>query len=144
MIALRIFVPGPPVPQPRQRHALRGKHVVNYTPAKHPVNEYKARVRGAAAEAMAKHGVGMIQGPVYLWISFVMPRPASMMWKTKPMPAEHHTKKPDLDNLLKSVKDAMTGVVWRDDSQVAMVEASKRIAGGDEKPGTSICVRELE
>lgn len=132
------------MPQPRQRHAMRGKHIVNYTPKTHPVNEYKARVRGAAVEAMTKHGVGMITGPVHLWLCFVMPRPASKVWKTKPMPAEHHTKKPDLDNLMKSLKDALTGVVWRDDSQVTAVTASKLIADGYEGPRTAICVKELE
>lgn len=37
----------------------------------------------------------------------------------------HHTKKPDLDNVLKSLFDSLNGIVWKDDSQVINVLASK-------------------
>lgn len=36
------------------------------------------------------------------------------------------TSKPDLDNIVKLVEDGLTGVVWRDDSQVHSLTASKR------------------
>lgn len=34
--------------------------------------------------------------------------------------------RPDLDNLVKAVKDAMTGVVYRDDSQIVELLAKKK------------------
>lgn len=37
-----------------------------------------------------------------------------------------HTKRPDLDNVVKAIKDGANGVVWKDDSQVDDVRASKR------------------
>lgn len=54
-----------------------------------------------------------------------------------------HEKKPDLDNLAKSVLDALNGIVWRDDAQVASLSMSKQIAAGDECPGVLIRVGRL-
>jgi Holliday junction resolvase RusA-like endonuclease len=36
-----------------------------------------------------------------------------------------HIKKPDLDNFVKAVKDALKGLVYRDDSQIVRLAASK-------------------
>ena len=35
------------------------------------------------------------------------------------------TRKPDIDNVLKAVADALNGVAYHDDSQVVMIEAQK-------------------
>lgn len=48
-----------------------------------------------------------------------------------------HTKKPDLDNLVKFAKDCLNGVAWQDDSQVCELEAWKAY---DEKPRTEIII----
>ena len=123
-----------PVAQPRQQHRIvktRGgrESVQNYTPANSNVNAFKAAVMAAAAERIRVP----IDGPVHLAVGFVMPRPKSKCWKTKPMPRYHHTGKPDLDNLLKSLKDALTQAnAWRDDSQVTSVTAEKWVAAGNE------------
>ncbi len=53
-----------------------------------------------------------------------MPIPASMP-KKKLKADVQHTKKPDLDNLIKFVKDCANGVLWHDDSQVNNIQASK-------------------
>jgi Holliday junction resolvase RusA-like endonuclease len=37
----------------------------------------------------------------------------------------HAIKKPDLDKLLRAIGDGLTGVVWRDDSQVISISATK-------------------
>jgi hypothetical protein len=47
-----------------------------------------------------------------LVVEFVMPRPKSLP-KTKPTPP--HTKRPDVDELLRAIFDALSGVVWLDD-----------------------------
>jgi Holliday junction resolvase RusA-like endonuclease len=129
-------VPAVPVAQPRQRLAVRGCHAVNYTPSKHPVQDFKASVRMAAEGAR----VAPLDGPVLLTMEFVMPRPKSMVWKKRPMPRERHDKKPDWDNLAKSVCDALKGLAWRDDSQVSDAVVRKRIAAGDEAPHVVIAV----
>ena len=66
-----------------------------------------------------------------------MPIPASISekkWKAGII----HTKKPDLDNLIKFVKDCANGILWHDDSQVVTIEAAKLYS---EEPETRILLR---
>jgi hypothetical protein len=44
-----------------------------------------------------------------------------------------HLKKPDLDKLTRAVKDALTLVVWQDDSQVVQMTARKAYAAAGAK-----------
>ena len=59
--------------------------------------------------------------PVALSCTFVLPVPASWS-KTKRQAAVSgdicHVTKPDLDNLIKGLKDPLSGVIWVDDRQV--------------------------
>jgi Holliday junction resolvase RusA-like endonuclease len=129
-------IPGVPVAQPRQRHRIvksAGKAFVsNYTPKTDPVNVFKAVARIEAAKAFAS--VSSYVEAVSVDLVFVLPRTKGQVWKSKPMPRLHHTKKPDLDNLEKSVLDALTGIAWIDDAQVQRVTKEKWIASGDELP----------
>lgn len=71
------------------------------------------------------------EGPVMLTVLFKMPRPAYH----KPGILYFHTKKPDLDNLVKSIKDAMTKSMYKDDAQIIIENVSKRF---DDRPGVDI------
>ncbi len=63
-----------------------------------------------------------LTGPVSVNVLFVMP----MTKKMKPEQAgEWHTKKPDIDNMIKGVFDAATGIAWNDDSQVVQSSEMK-------------------
>lgn len=72
----------------------------------------------------------------------MMPRPKNMIWKKRPMPRVPHVKKPDSDNLIKAVKDALTGILWRDDCQVWKEQVTKIYHAGDESPCVKIQVIE--
>lgn len=41
---------------------------------------------------------------------------------------ERPTNKPDIDNMVKLVGDALNGIVWRDDSQIVELQVSKAYA----------------
>lgn len=70
-------------------------------------------------------------GPVTVYLSFDLPRPKAHYGTgrnsetLKPSAPLLHTSKPDLDKLVRAVLDALTGVAWRDDSQVCLVNARK-------------------
>lgn len=135
-----------PKAQPRQRHrVINGKDgkafATNYTPAKDPVNAYKAQVRMAFADA---YKGPPLTGPIRLTTVFRFPRPKGMIWKKRPMPAVWHTKKPDRDNLEKSTKDALHGLAWIDDSQVCAGEPFKVTCSGDEQPGVRIIIEVID
>lgn len=138
-------VPGLPISQPRQRHRALVTHggqtiTTNYTPAKHPVQAWKATVRLAAQQA---HPGPLLQGPVGISIGFVFPRPGRLRWKKKPMPGCWHESKPDIENLVKALLDALTGVCWQDDAQVVLLWASKRYGAGGESSHTMVKIRTL-
>ena len=71
--------------------------------------------------------------PFQYWASveliFNMPIPKSMPKRYQLLAASNeviHTKKPDLDNLEKTILDALNGVFYRDDSIIYRVEKVKR------------------
>ena len=134
-------VPAVPIAQPRQRSAMVAGHMRNYTPAKHPVNVFKAAVQLAASQA---YDGPPLAGPLSLQATFVMPRPKNKIWKRRPMPRYHHAIRPDADNLLKALKDSLSGVLWRDDAQIAQVECCKWVASGEEQPHAEVWVDTLE
>lgn len=146
-------VPAVPVAQPRPRavlaHGGMGARVHEVTHVKnkatgerkpHPIAAFKATVRQAAEAA---HRGPPLEGPLRLSLLFLMPRPKSMCWKKRPTPRAFHECKPDADNLAKSVKDALSGLVWRDDAQVAWLVARKLYASGSEQPGVLCEIRQV-
>lgn len=77
-----------------------------------------------------------LEGPLMLKVWFYFARPASHFGsgknagKLKNSAPKHHAKKPDCDNCVKLVKDAMNGVFYRDDSQIVQLFAFKSYADG--------------
>jgi Holliday junction resolvase RusA-like endonuclease len=129
------------VAQPRHRVRTIGKRSMVYLPSKHPVHGYKAAIRAAFMEAAGKWKT--IAGPVQLsvYCRFEMPK----SWSKKKRSESHgilHGSKPDADNVLKAVEDALTDCgVWNDDAQVALAFISKRWS---ETPQTEIWIRECD
>lgn len=70
-------------------------------------------------------------------IAFYLPRPKSLGKKT----TVHHTKKPDVDKLVRGVLDGLTGVLFNDDAQVVDLQTRKRYAPPDTAPHAVITVQ---
>lgn len=136
---IQFTIPTIPVAQPRQRHANMGGHIRNYIPTDHPVVAFKAAAQMAAAGAYQGEP---LDHPLRVDLVFVMPRPKSMCWKRRPMPRAPFAKKPDRDNLEKSLYDALNGLLWRDDSLICDGRVQKVYAAGDEQPHVEIVIRE--
>ena len=136
---IKLTIPAVPVAQPRQRHAVIGGHIRNYTPHTHPVNAYKTAIMAAAAEA----GVKPLEGPLQVSVTFYLPRPKRLMRKKDPAGPIPHTARPDVDNLWKSTADALSGLAWRDDSQVCQTIAHKWYAEKDGVPRVEIEISEV-
>lgn len=134
---IRFTVPGLPIAQPRQRHTRTG---VNYTPTAHPVNAFKAAVRLAAQQEWA--GRALIEGPVAVRILCVFPVPKAMMRKNRCIIRVPCPKKPDVDNLFKSIADALNHVIWVDDSQIVNASISKMYAASAESPHVDLEITE--
>lgn len=112
----RFRVDGIPVAQPRHRASCRGGFAKMYLPKSHAVHSWKDRV-GTAAMTAAK---GVIEGAVKLDVAFVFKAPK------KSQSGTFKISKPDIDNLVKALMDAITDAgVWMDDSQVVEIHAAK-------------------
>jgi Holliday junction resolvase RusA-like endonuclease len=90
----------------------------------------------------AEHAGRFFAGPVELEVVFYLPRPKALLTKKLAGVDVPHTKKPDADKLARSCKDALSKVIWHDDSQVTDLIARKRYCRPDEHPRAVITVRE--
>ena len=107
---------GDPRPQGRPKFFRRGNFVGAYDPKQS--RDYKQTL---AAQLAAQSPEFIEQGKaVSIYVEFVFARPKSL-----PKRVEDHVKKPDLDNLIKALKDAAKGILWHDDSQVVQLSARK-------------------
>jgi Holliday junction resolvase RusA-like endonuclease len=131
MIIISLDILGNPVPQGRPRFARVGKFSRAYDPKES--GEWKDNIRAQAIAYINRQYPKweLLKGPLVLQCVFRLTRPASVSEKKRP----HPIVKPDLDNLLKSVKDAMKGILWIDDSQVVEIKAAKVYAS---RPGVRI------
>lgn len=138
---IHFTIPAVPIAQPRPRAVVRANGRAGVFGAKdsHPVHAFKALAALAARQA---YRGAPLEGPIEIEVAFVLERPKNLCWKTKPMPREWHTKKPDADNLVKSLADALTGILWRDDAQICVKRLAKYVAAGDEPPHVEVRVRE--
>jgi Holliday junction resolvase RusA-like endonuclease len=132
------IVKGAPIVKARPRFtAINGK-VRTYTPKKSAIYENLVKLEAQ------KHIKKPIDGPVGLYIHFYLPRPKKLIWKTKQMPAIYTDKRPDIDNLAKSVIDGLNNIAFRDDGQIAMLHIQKRYCEGNSQSRTSIKIEQLE
>jgi Holliday junction resolvase RusA-like endonuclease len=111
---------------------------------KGPGRQSHATWRQAVATAArdwqeANGGVGLLDGDIALTVCFLFAKPAS-----KPKKAEWANVKPDIDKLLRSVLDALTGVVLKDDARVVQVVMEKPYAVRDEAPGCWVVLEPVQ
>lgn len=114
-----------PTAQARARHGVVNGHSVTYKAGAQRANE---RTLDAL---LAPHAPEVpLAGAVVLEFRAVFPPPKSVSKKARAaMLRGHlqHVKKPDLDNLAKQLKDAMTRLhFWSDDRQVVRMASEKR------------------
>lgn len=102
---------------------------------------WREDVRAVAIEAM--QGRELLTGPLQVFVTFYLPRPKNH-YRTGKHSGElksnapwYHITKPDATKLWRSTEDALTGIIWRDDAQVAEQVIQKHYAA---KPGAVITV----
>lgn len=120
MIAFTVY--GRPEPQGSSRaFMLKGKPQITSTNAK--LKPFRHTVTQVALEAVGKIGAAPLFGrhvPVRAHYIFTFRRPAGV-----PKGRVFPVVKPDMDKLERAVNDALTGVVFHDDSQVVSCTSDK-------------------
>lgn len=110
---VRFVVQGPVMGKPRPRVNRNGRV---WTPAK--FKNYEK----AIAKAYVDAGGEKLEGPVSVKVRTFRAMPKS---RPKRLETEEDAFKPDADNILKIVLDALNGVAFHDDSQVVRVLCAK-------------------
>src|SRR6266508_1473186 len=124
-------VHGLPVPQGSTRsYVVNGKPVI--TSAAKGLSSWRRLVADVAQRFAPMEPW---QGPVAIELHFGIPKPKSAPKKRRVWP----DKRPDLDKLCRAVFDALTYVVFADDSQVVEIAASKDYG----PPGVVVEVRKI-
>lgn len=118
---MNFTVDGQPVPQPRARISTRGGFARGYVPKDHKIHLYRHAV-ATAAKAVCPHPT---DDQVIVKLCFTLARPPSHMNKSGCKKNAPLFPKCDCDNLAKGCLDAMTGIVWYDDSQVVELHIAK-------------------
>ena len=120
---LSFTVHGSPIAQPRPKAqgvmSRAGRvyaHVYEPGKADSPARQWKSDIKYMAIRA--REGPALWQGAVELAVTFFLPRPAKYCRKKDPVGALPCLTKPDLDNLIKGVKDALSGIIYKDDKQI--------------------------
>lgn len=132
---------GIPKAQGRPRFARMGRFVKTYDPS-----DSRAAKENVAYQILQQNPKLIGQGiAIELWLKFLLPRPKGHFnnkGELRNSAPEYHTKKPDLDNLIKLLKDSLKGIVWHDDSQVFYTKAEKDYTIGE--PMVEITVLDTE
>ena len=117
---IKFTVPVPPVAKARPRVTMRGGFARAYTPKK------TAQFEHIVADCCPLHQP--ISTPCHLSVTFHLPIPKSWS-KAKQKAAQDGellpVTRPDIDNYIKAVMDALNGVAYEDDSQVVTLTAAK-------------------
>ena len=145
---IRFVVRGEPIAQPRAATVIRnGARLPVNNPRAHAVSTWKQRIVAAIEHQYA--GGRQLVGPIGLTVLFLLPRPERLNSKPRSrvqLPAYEvwHTSKPDCDNLVKALKDAGKGLLWRDDCEVAEEIVRKGFHARGGAPLALVEIREIE
>jgi len=105
------------------------------------------RVAVQTAGAQEMNGAGLFAGPLELRIQIVRMRPKSHYGASGALKASapvYPTTRPDLTKYERAIEDALTGIVWCDDSQVVRKHTGKSYADFDRTTVTVTPLGECE
>lgn len=135
---MKLTVIGLPVPQgSKSARVFNGRAILTDGFGDRPrrLKEWRQAIAAAASAWMAENGLESPQdGPLALTATFFMPRPKTAAKRLFPAVA------PDADKLARSCLDALTGVVYTDDSRVVDLFVQKRYASNS-PPRVEIDIR---
>jgi Holliday junction resolvase RusA-like endonuclease len=125
---IELVIPGVPVSQKRPKVTRKGTY-----------NPSKKEQECAKIILTSQWYAELIRSPIHIEVKFLMPIPKSFSKKQQQkVIGEPHHSKPDIDNLLAFLFNAMSGIVYLDDRQIWNLQVSK-IYSID--PCTNICIK---
>lgn len=139
MSYVAITIPGAPVAKGRPRMSTMNGFARAFTPPK--TKRYEDLIRLEAGRIMA--GRDMLHGALSATVRAFVPIPSSMSKKRRAEALAGVLRpitRPDIDNYVKTL-DALNGIVFRDDSQIAELIATKHYS---DRPRLEIELRGMD
>lgn len=126
---LKFEVVGEPQSWKRAGHFVMNGHVKTFTPA--AMRSYQSLIAMSAREAQIREGMNpetfIFKGAIRVVVTAYFPVAESRRkGKHALFEGQPHTQKPDADNILKNVCDALSSVAWHDDCSVYEKLVTKR------------------
>jgi len=121
---IELVIPGRPMGKHRPRFVRKGGHVSTYSHKK-DVN-YETLIALSFRNDYPDHEPFL--GPISMFITAYMPIPKATSQKRRAEMVKENevpTTKPDADNIAKIVCDALNGVAYKDDNQIAVLSIKK-------------------
>jgi len=116
-------------PEPKLRPRLGRGRV--FTPAK--TRRYEDEIRQLAR---LNYRGPVLERPLALSVWFYLQQPKKCRWG-------YPAVRPDLDNYIKAIKDALNGIVWKDDGLIVQLNAGKLYAEPNTEVGIEVSVEEV-
>ena len=116
---IKLIIPGEPVAKARPRVTKYG----TYTPQK--TKDYEELVKWTCRN---QYKDKPLEGPLRVDISFYMYIPKNTSKRRRTLKESKiilPVKRPDIDNLAKSITDALNGLVYKDDNQIVELHLYK-------------------
>lgn len=127
---IEIVIKGEPIGKARPRFVRRGKFVSTYSA--------QATEEGRWILMAQEQIKAPCSGPLHVSCEFYMKRPKGHYGTGKNAGVlkdwaveAQHTKKPDIDNLVKFCFDCLNGIAWDDDAAVVSCSCLKQFDDGD-------------
>ena len=129
MYTIRFVYKGKPIGKERPRTINKNGKVWSYTPKK--TMEYESQIRNRFLESAdffeAPFFTKDYDGKIVININAYFKIPESYSDSRKfLLNGKAYPKKPDCDNLIKAILDALNGIAYKDDSQVYEIHITKR------------------
>lgn len=138
MEQIKFVIPGKPFGKQRPRSTKSG---IVYTPEE--TTSYENLIKRACQDSRDGIYFGVDQ-PIGLGIKAYYPIPASTSKKARTAMLSGQmlpTKKPDCDNIVKIVADALNGIAYHDDKQIVLNVVEKHYA---EEPRVEVIIWKVE
>ena len=121
---MKFDIPGPPVGKERPRTVI-GKDGFSHTYTPQKSTNWGAVIQGFAIQAGARKQY--TEDPVA--VDIVIERAITKSWskkrKQESLEFGYASSKPDVDNVSKAILDALNGIAWKDDTQVAKLSITR-------------------
>jgi Holliday junction resolvase RusA-like endonuclease len=128
MNVVSFTIPGEPQGKARPRVVRKNGISLTYTPDKTVAYEELVRIRfKAAAQGFRFPDDAQVGIQITAWYS--IPKSKSKKVKAAMLAGQiNPTKKPDCDNIVKIICDALNGIAYKDDQQITLAQIRKKYA----------------